>query len=152
MADIVTPKPPGIIRSWSNHLQGTLREPDGHTPSSARMLATAIVIVMLLLQIVITLAVLMAFIALDTSHANAPALANTYAQLLRVIVLFGFLFDIATALSFYGINVWKYISTFANPLAAAAGAAGALGGVVSGALKTEAPKADTSPADPDKIG
>jgi hypothetical protein len=37
MADTLEVKPPGIIRSWSAQLQGTLKEPDGKTPSSARL-------------------------------------------------------------------------------------------------------------------
>ena len=117
----VVPKPTGFLRSWSNHLIHATTEPDGKTPSSARLLATGIILVVLLIQIGIVTILLVKLALLDPSLPNAPLLATVYLGLLRVILLFGSLFDLATALSFYGINVWKYLSGLANPLAGLAG-------------------------------
>lgn len=84
--------------------------------STSRILASILVGVVLILQILITGTLLLLLIRLEVSQKNAPILATTYVSLLRAIVLWSLLFDTATALSLYGINVWKYISTFANPL------------------------------------
>ena len=84
--------------------------------STSRILASILVAVVLILQILITGTLLVLLLRLEVPQKNAPVLAAAYVGLLRAIVLWSLLFDTATALSLYGINVWKYISTFANPL------------------------------------
>ena len=111
------------LKAWNQHLMDATKEPIPDLPteerpaSTSRILASILIGTVLVLQILITGALLALLIRLNAPDKNSPVLAATYVGLLRAIVLWSLLFDTATALSLYGINVWKYISTFASPLA-----------------------------------
>ena len=105
------------MTKWETHLLEATKEPDGVTPSSARIYALWLIAFVLLAQFLIVDCLVWKLLTLDASSPNAIGLANVYASVLRVFMLWSMLFDVATALSLYGINVWKYISTFASPLA-----------------------------------
>lgn len=114
-----TPKRFGFIRSWGHHIKEATFEPDGKTPSSARIYAGWLIGFVLFLQFASTAVILLKILWLRQEETNAPALVVAYTSLLRVMILWGTMFDVATALSLYGINVWKYLASIANPLAAA---------------------------------
>lgn len=116
-------KPPGIVKTWSRHLLEATKEPDGVTPSASRIFAGWLIAFVLGLQFVTTGTLLWLLLHLDPAHTNAPAMATVYIGLLKIVMVLGIVFDLATALSFYGINVWKYISGLANPISAASGLA-----------------------------
>ena len=143
-------KSSGFFHLWNNHILNATKEPDGTSPSSARLLAALIILVVLLIQIVITTILVVKLVTLNPALPNATALATAYIGLLRVELLFGVLFDIATALSFYGINVWKYVSSLANPLAGLAGGLSgeALKKLVSSAQKLPSAEEPKEPEEP----
>jgi hypothetical protein len=80
------------------------------TPSSARIYALWLIAFVLLAQFLIVDCLVWKLLTLDASSPNAIGLANVYASVLRVFMLWSMLFDVATALSLYGINVWKYVA------------------------------------------
>jgi hypothetical protein len=103
-----TPKPK-LFRAMVQHTLDATKEPDG-TPSSARIFAGILIIFVIFLQMAIICALLWKIMFLDASLPTAPALTSTYASIFRVFLLWSMLFDVATALSFYGINIWKYVA------------------------------------------
>lgn len=104
------PKVEGFMSKWSAHLMEATKEPDGVTPSSARIYALWLIAFVLLAQFLIVNCLIWKLLTLDATNANAVGLASVYASVLRVFMLWSMLFDVATALSLYGINVWKYVA------------------------------------------
>ena len=98
------------MTKWETHLLEATKEPDGVTPSSARIYALWLIAFVLLAQFLIVDCLVWKLLTLDASSPNAIGLANVYASVLRVFMLWSMLFDVATALSLYGINVWKYVA------------------------------------------
>ena len=94
-------KRPGIFKS-------TLLGDDGRSPSSARLLGSILVVGVVGLQITLTIVFLVLLLRLDTTQPNTVALATAYVGVLRLLLLHSLLIDTLTALSFYGINAWKY--------------------------------------------
>lgn len=135
-----TPKRIGFVRSWGEHIRESTKEHDGKTPSSARIYAGWLIGFVIFLQFASTIVILLKILWVRQDNIMAPALITSYTALLRVMLLWGTLFDVATALSLYGINVWKYIASFASPLTAAT--TGVAQGVVSGLRGSEPPVED----------
>lgn len=104
------PRREGLMTKWETHLLEATKEPDGVTPSSARIYALWLIAFVLLAQFLIVDCLVWKLLTLDASSPNAIGLANVYASVLRVFMLWSMLFDVATALSLYGINVWKYVA------------------------------------------
>ena len=98
------------MTKWGAHLLDATKEPDGVTPSSARIYALWLIASVLLAQFMIVTCLVWKLLTLDATNANAVGLANVYASVLRIFMLWSMLFDVATALSLYGINVWKYVA------------------------------------------
>ena len=97
------------MASWWERLKGATNEPSGE-PSSARIYALWLIGFVLLAQFMVVDCFIWKLLTLDAKGSNAVALANTYTGVLRVFMLWSMLFDVATALSLYGINVWKYVA------------------------------------------
>lgn len=100
----------GLMGRTLNHLFGATCEPDGVTPSSARTFGAWIFTTVLFLQVLVIGVLCWRIFRLDHTIANAPALATIYTSVLKTFFLWSLLFDVATALSLYGINVWKYVA------------------------------------------
>lgn len=98
------------MTKWGEHIRASTMEPDGVTPSSARLYALWLIGFVLLAQFIIVDCLVWKLLTLDATLPTAPALANTYASILRAFMLWTMLFDVATALSLYGINIWKYVA------------------------------------------
>jgi len=98
------------MTKWGAHLLEATKESDGVTPSSARIYALWLIASVLLAQFLIVTCLVWKLLTLDATNANAVGLANVYTSVLRVFMLWSMLFDVATALSLYGINVWKYVA------------------------------------------
>ena len=92
------PKSPGFIKK-------ALMEENGETPSSARLIAAFILGALTVLTFLIILVLLFRIMTIQDPMLGASLLSS-----LTKITLYWFLFFAATALSLYGINVWKYIA------------------------------------------
>ena len=97
------------MTSWGEHLKESTKEPDG-APSSARIFALWLIGFVLFAQFLIVDCLVWKLLFLNEAGANAVGLASVYSGVLRVFMLWSMLFDVATALSLYGINVWKYVA------------------------------------------
>jgi hypothetical protein len=84
-----TPKKPGFIRSWGEHIKESTKEPDGKTPSSARIYAGWLIGFVLFLQFTSTVVILIKIMWIDQTNTQAPALVEAYVALLRVMLLWG---------------------------------------------------------------
>jgi hypothetical protein len=93
-----------------DHFFGATSEPDGQTPSSARIYAGWIFTMILILQLMVISVLCWKILRLETWAPNAPSLGVTYTSVLKTFFTISILFDMGTALSLYGINVWKYIA------------------------------------------
>ena len=90
-------------------MKESTKEPDG-APSSARIFALWLIGFVLFAQFLIVDCLVWKLLFLNEAGANAVGLASVYSGVLRVFMLWSMLFDVATALSLYGINVWKYVA------------------------------------------
>ena len=91
-------KPKGFVRQ-------ALMEENGETPSSARLIAAFIFGSLTCLTFLIILVLLFRIMTIQD-----PMLGTALLSSLTKITLYWFLFFAATALSLYGINVWKYVA------------------------------------------
>lgn len=105
-----TPLGGSLVGRITDHLFGATSEPDNSTPSSARIYAGWIFTMILVLQLMVISVLCWKILRLDTWAPNAPSLAVTYTAVLKTFFTISILFDMGTALSLYGINVWKYIA------------------------------------------
>jgi hypothetical protein len=64
----------------------------------------------LILQLMVISVLCWKILRLETWAPNAPSLVVTYTSVLKTFFTISILFDMGTALSLYGINVWKYIA------------------------------------------
>lgn len=110
-----------------DHFFGATSEPDGQTPSSARIYAGWIFAAILIFQSMIISVLCWKILRLETWAPNAPSLAVTYTSVLKTFFTVSILFDMGTALSLYGINVWKYIAQIRTGVAAKEDGSEALG-------------------------
>jgi hypothetical protein len=94
----VPPKTHGFIAK-------SLMEPNGETPSSARIIAAFIFGSLTVLTFLIILVLLFRIMTIQDPYLGGALLST-----LTKITLYWFLFFAATALSLYGINVWKYVA------------------------------------------
>lgn len=95
----------GVTTKVATFLSDAHKEPDGRTPSSARIWGTMILVTVNILTILVILIVLFKLKATDNVQ-----MASVLMTSLAKLVLWEFLFLLATALSLYGINVWKYVA------------------------------------------
>lgn len=111
MADDPQPQNPvpGPLRRVVNHVIGATRELDHRTPSSARIYGGVLLATIILIQILIAVALCFRLATVDPALVNAPVLIKVYVTALKAL-LWSLLFDAATALSLYGVNVWRYIA------------------------------------------
>ena len=91
-----------------DHCIGAATEPNG-APSSARVYAGILLVTIPGIQTMVVLAIMTRLLTLSPTATNAPALTSAYLGFLRTFLLWTLLFDASTALSLYGINVWKYL-------------------------------------------
>jgi hypothetical protein len=94
----VSPKTHGFIAR-------SLMEANGVTPSSARIIAAFIFGSLTILTFLIILVLLFRIMTIQDPYLGGALLST-----LTKITLYWFLFFAATALSLYGINVWKYVA------------------------------------------
>lgn len=94
----------GLIR----HCIQATNEANG-TPSSARIYAGELLITISIIQFMVVFAVMARLLTLPPADTNTPALTSLYLGFLKGFLLWTLLFDAATALSLYGVNVWKYL-------------------------------------------
>lgn len=112
-----TPLGGSLMGRTIDHFFGATSEPDG-TPSSARIYAGWIFVAILVFQSMIISVLCWKILKLETTAVNAPSLAVTYTSVLKTFFTISILFDMGTALSLYGINVWKYIAQIRTGVAA----------------------------------
>ena len=94
---------------WVNHIIDSTREANG-APSSARIYAGWLLVTVIVAQLLIITTLLWCLLGLDATLPSATPLATLYMGGLKIFMLWSMLFDVATALSLYGINVWKYVA------------------------------------------
>lgn len=109
-----------VIHRVIDFLGGSMYEPDGHTPSSARLVAVSIFTTLNVLTIAIVAGLVRMIVVLSRQIPHLAEIGKSTADLVRTvelltkatvtISLWWFLFLAATALSLYGINVWKYVA------------------------------------------
>lgn len=99
-----------IVPKVVEHFVGMLREPDNKTPSSARTLGCFLFMAVLVVQVKIVWTLCSMIVHLDPTLPNAAALLATYTKVLYIVLMWTILFDVAAALSLYGINVWRYVA------------------------------------------
>ena len=99
-----------IIPKLVDHVIGATNEMDNQTPSSSRVYGGMIFVTVLALQLMIIGVLCWKILRLDPNLANAPAILTIYSKILLAFFLWSILFDVATALSLYGVNCWKYVA------------------------------------------
>ena len=99
-----------LIPRIVDHFLGAAKEMDNVTPSSARTYGGMIFMAVLGLQVAIVWVLLYKIVSLDMALPNAPTLLPVLTKVLLVFLLWALLFDVGTALSLYGLNIWKYIA------------------------------------------
>lgn len=99
-----------------NHCIGAIEEPNGN-PSSARIYAGILLVTIPVIQLMVVLAVMARLATLNPSLSNVPTLTSSYLGFLKSFLLWTLLFNAGTAMSLYGINVWKYISSIRTGVA-----------------------------------
>ena len=100
----------GIIPDLFDHLIAATKEIDNHTPSAARVFAGCIFTVVLSLQCAIIGTLVWKVYLMDLLAPSAVAALQVLSKILLAFLLWSILFDVATALSLYGINVWRYVA------------------------------------------
>jgi hypothetical protein len=110
-----------VIHRFIDFIGGSMHEPDGTTPSSARMIAVMIFTALTFLTAGIITGFVHMTVETSESIAQVAATGKSTADLTKVIdllthaivtiTLWWFLFLAATALSLYGINVWKWVAS-----------------------------------------
>lgn len=108
-----------VLPRLADHFIGATRESDNVTPSSARVNGTLIILTILLLQAMIIGVLCWKILTLDPGNVNAATLLPIYVRALNIFLLWALLFDVATALSLYGINVWRWVAAIRTGAASA---------------------------------
>jgi hypothetical protein len=109
-----------LVHRIIDFLGGSMYEPDGKTPSSARLIAVSIFTTLNVLTIGIVGGLVRMIVVTTRQIPHLAEIGKSTADLVKTvelltkatvtISLWWFLFLAATALSLYGINVWKYVA------------------------------------------
>ncbi len=93
-----------------HEFRNAMREPDNLTPSSSRWNGTVIILALVFCEmLIVTVLTLLLW-----RCSSDLALKTLYAHTLVTVVIATFSIFMATALSFYGINVWKWVASIAQ--------------------------------------
>ncbi len=130
-----------VIPRLVDHFIGATREHDNVTPSSSRVNGTLIILTILVLQLMIIGVLCWKIFTLDPALATASVILPIYVRTLSIFLLWALLFDVATALSLYGINVWRFVAAIRT------GSMGSDTEDTSGALVMDPPEHPKTSAD-----
>lgn len=101
----------GILPKAVSYIGQINRGPGDNGPSAARTYGGIIFLTVVALQIMVITTMCWKVLRLDPATVNSLYILPIYTKLLSQFMLWGSLFDCATALSLYGINVWRFVAS-----------------------------------------
>lgn len=108
---VVTSKKEPVRTRLAKAVSGFFKEHDNVTKSSARLQGTIILVNIEILQAIVVIGWTWVLVSMSKNIKDVytAQVCTTLINATLRIVIWGFLFQAAIALSLYGINVWKYI-------------------------------------------
>lgn len=98
---------PGVLQQLFKLYIVAMKE-RGRIPSSSRIYAGWLIGIAILIQLACVWTLLLCLMRVNPKQPGVEVLVGHYVNCLRWVVTYSAFLDVATALSFYGINVWKY--------------------------------------------